>query len=88
MKPCVTFQRAYLKGKVGKAPLGRMPLIDTPFEQVAVDIVGPVTPLYTKGKRYIVTAMDCATWCPDAVTPPAIDSATVADGLLEMFSRI
>lgn len=88
VKSCDACQRTYPKGKVGKAPLGRMPLIDTPFERVAVDIIGPLTPISKKGNRYILTLVDFATRYPDAVALPAIDSATVADGLLEMFSRI
>ena len=28
-----------------KVPLGTMPLIDTPFQRVAVDLVGPIAPV-------------------------------------------
>ncbi|XP_075740366.1 uncharacterized protein LOC142786538 [Rhipicephalus microplus] len=64
-----------------------MPLIETPFERVAVDIIGPLKPVSNKGNRYILTMVDFATRYPDAVALPAIDSATVTEGLLEMFSR-
>ena len=30
------------KDRVTKVPLGKLPLIDTPFKRVAVDIVGPI----------------------------------------------
>ncbi|XP_049511412.1 uncharacterized protein LOC125939922 [Dermacentor silvarum] len=88
VRSCDTCQRTYPKSKVGKAPLGRMPLIDTPFERVAVDIIGPLKPVSTKGNRYILTLVDFATRYPDAIPLPSIDSATVAEGLIEMFSRI
>ena len=31
-------------GSFKKVPLGSMPLIDSPFKRVAVDIVGPLAP--------------------------------------------
>ncbi|XP_054925300.1 uncharacterized protein [Dermacentor andersoni] len=88
VRSCDTCQRTYPKSKVGKAPLGRLPLIDTPFERVAVDIIGPLKPTSNKGNRYILTLVDFATRYPDAIALPSIDSATVAEGLIEMFSRI
>ena len=32
------------KGNIKKVPLGFMPLIDTPFKRVAIDIIGPIAP--------------------------------------------
>ncbi|KAK0068364.1 hypothetical protein Bpfe_002299 [Biomphalaria pfeifferi] len=37
---CDMCQRTSPRGRTGKLPLGQMPLIDTPFSRVAVDIVG------------------------------------------------
>lgn len=88
VRSCDTCQRMYPKSKVGKAPLGKMPLIDTPFERVAVDIIGPLKPVSNRGNKYILTMVDFATRYPDAVALPAIDSATVTEGLVEMFSRV
>ena len=39
---CSRCQRMSPKGRVSKVPLENMPLIDTPFRRVAVDIVGPI----------------------------------------------
>lgn len=39
---CDLCQRTFPKGKVTKIPLEKMPLIDTPFERIAVDLVGPI----------------------------------------------
>jgi len=30
------------KGTVSKAPLGKLPLVETPFSVICVDIVGPI----------------------------------------------
>ena len=43
-KSCDICQRTIQKGRVTKVPLGKLPLIDTPFKRVAVDIVGPIEP--------------------------------------------
>ena len=41
---CYMCQRTVKRGRVKKVPLGSMPLIDTPFKRVAVDIVGSIPP--------------------------------------------
>ena len=48
-KSCNACQRTIPKGKVAKAPLGNMPIIETPFHRVAVDLVGPIVPKSDKG---------------------------------------
>lgn len=88
VKSCDVCQRTTPKGKVGVAPLGNMPIIETPFQRVAVDIIGPLRPASEKGNRYILTMVDFATRYADAVALPNIDSVHVAEGLLEMFSRV
>ena len=71
-KSCDVCQRTCDKGRVTKVPLGRMPLIDTPFKRVAVDIVGPISPVSRNGNRYILTLVDYATRFPEAVPYPAL----------------
>ena len=39
---CDICQNTIAKGRVSSVPLGKMPVIDTPFERVAVDLVGPI----------------------------------------------
>ena len=65
-----------------------MPLIDTPFKRVAVDIIGPIFPTSEKGFCYILSMVDYATRCPDAVPLKNIDTETVAEALLDMYSRL
>ena len=69
---CDICQRTVPKGRVSKVPLGRMPLIDTPFRRVAVDLVGPIYPSTDRGNRYILTLVDYATRYPEAVALPRI----------------
>ena len=65
-----------------------MPLIDTPFKRVAVDIVGPIEPRSDKKSRYILTMIDYATRYPEAVALPSIETERVAEALIAMFSRV
>ena len=85
-RSCDICQRTIPKGKVGKVPLGKMPRIDVPFKRVAVDIVGPLTPISDRGNRYILVLVDYATRYPEAIAMKNIDTETVADALVDMFS--
>ena len=87
-KSCDICQRTIQKGRVTKVPLGKMPLIDTPFKRVAVDIVGPIEPRSDKKSRYILTMIDYATRYPETVALPSIEMERVAEALVEMFSRV
>ena len=65
-----------------------MPLIDTPFKRVAVDIVGPIAPANEAGHRYILTLVDYATRYPEAVPFKKITTEEVAEALLDIYSRV
>ena len=65
-----------------------MPLNDTPFKRVAVDIVGLIAPLSEAGHRYILTLVDYATRYPEAVPLKKITTEAVAEALLDIYSRV
>ena len=65
-----------------------MPVIDTPLERVAVDLVGPIHPVTERGNRYILTVVDYATQYPEAVALKDIQAETVAEALVNMFTRV
>ena len=50
-KSCDTCQRTIRKGRVTKVPLGKLPLIDTPYKRVSVQLVGPIEPRSDKKSR-------------------------------------
>ena len=85
---CDICQKTVKKGSVMKVPVQETPLIDTPFKRCAVDLVGPINPPSEKGHRYILTLVDYATRYPEAAPLKNIDSATVAEALLDMYSRV
>ncbi|XP_033761705.1 uncharacterized protein LOC117343459 [Pecten maximus] len=87
-RSCDVCQRTYPKGKVGKVPIGSMPLIDIPFHRVAIDIVGPLDPVTERGNRYILTIVDYATRYPEAVPLKGIEAERVAEALVDVYSRV
>lgn len=87
-RSCGQCQRMSPKGKVSKVPLGSTPLIDEPFRRIAMDIVGPIEPATSKGNRFILTVVDYATRYPEAVALRRIDTQTVAEALVDIYSRV
>ena len=87
IQSCDVCQRTFPKGRVTRVPLGSMPLIDIPFQRIAVDIVGPIFPATDKGNRYILTVVDYATRYPEAVAMKNIET-TIAEALVDIFSRV
>jgi len=87
-KSCDICQKTIPKGKVPKVPLQKMPLVDSPFKRVAIDLIGPIGPASEDGHRYILTLVDYATRYPEAVALKRIDTETVAEALVDMFSRL
>ena len=76
------------KGSVPKVLLEKMPLIDKPFKRVTIDLVGPISPPSEDGHRYILTLVDFSTRYPEAVPLKNIDTETVAEALVDIFSRL
>ena len=85
---CDICQSTIPKAKIIKAPLGNMPRIDVPFRRVAMDLVGPLEPRTHSKKRYILTLVDYATGYPEAVPLSSIDTESVAEALVSIFSRV
>ncbi|GFO40116.1 gypsy retrotransposon integrase-like protein 1 [Plakobranchus ocellatus] len=86
-RSCDQCQRSAPKGHTSKVPLSAVPLIDEPFSRIAVDLVGPILPASENGNRYILTVVDYCTRYPEAVPLKSIDTETVAEALVDIFSR-
>ena len=87
-RSCDTCQKTIPKGRVGKLPLGKMPLIDTPFSRIAIDLIGPMHPPTDEGHRFVLTVVDYATRYPEAVALKRIDTESVAEALIDIYSRV
>ena len=76
------------QGNTSPGSTGKMPIIDMPFKRVAVVLVGRITPASDRGHRYILTLVDYATRYPEAVALKSIDTETVAEALVDIYSRL
>ncbi|GFS27674.1 zinc finger protein [Elysia marginata] len=56
--------------------------------EVAMDIVGPINPPSEAGHRFILTHIDYATRYAEAVPLRKIDTETVAEALVDIYSRL
>ena len=85
---CDTCQKTIPIGKVKKVPLEQMPIIDIPFKRIAIDLVGPIYPSSDHGHKYILSIIDYATRYPEAIPLKHIDTETVAEALVNVFSKV
>ena len=51
---------------IPKVPLRPLPLVEIPFDRVAMDLIGPFD-RSTQGHRFVLVLMDYATRYPEAV---------------------
>ena len=85
VKSCEICQK-YAKRKP-KLPLGKMEMVKTPLEKVAIDIIGPLSET-SKKNNYILTLVDFSTRWPEAVPLKMTTTENVAVALFDMFSRL
>ena len=71
----------------GVAALVCLPIVDVPFDKIAMDIVGPL-PRSRNGNQYISVVCDYATRWPEAMPLKYIDAQHVAEELMALFSRV
>ncbi len=73
--------------RVRRAPLIPLPILEVPFDRIAMDIVGPL-PRSRAGNRYILVVCDYATRYPEAIPMKSIDAEKVAEQLVALFARV
>ena len=64
-----------------------MPLVEKPFQHLAIDIVGPLL-RSRAGNKYILTICDYGTRYLEAVPLPSIEAEQIAKELVKLFSRV
>ncbi|XP_070576339.1 uncharacterized protein [Ptychodera flava] len=86
-RTCSPCQKSARRRASEKAPLISMPIINIPFELIAMDIVGPLKRT-RRGNKFILVIVDYATRYPEALAMPDQEAKTVATALIEVFSRM
>ena len=88
-KSCDVCQKTKPKGRTPKAPLQKhLPVISTPFQKCAIDIIGPISPPTEAKNRYILTLVDYASRWIEAIPLRDITTPMVSEALLSIFARI
>ena len=86
-RSCKNCQKCFPKGRIQKAPLISIPPMEEPFKRLAMDIVGPLN-RSIRGHKYILVLCDYATKYPEAIPLKSIDSESIANVMVEVFSRL
>ncbi|CAG5117258.1 unnamed protein product, partial [Candidula unifasciata] len=79
VQSCDTCAKTTKKGENPKAPVQIGLIASRPFEQVAIDIVGPLPVTSAKGNRFILTFIDVATKWPECVPLKFITSNDIQE---------
>ncbi len=69
-----------------RTPLVPLPVVNEPFNIMAINIVGPL-PTTPRGHKYLLTAMCLHTKYPEAITLKRVDTEAVVEALMEIVSR-
>ncbi len=85
-RQCATCQKTSPK-VIYHNPLVPLPIIETPFQRIAMDILGPL-PKSSRGHQYILVILDYATLYPEAIPLRAVTVKTVARETFLLFSRV
>ena len=64
-----------------------LPIIPTPFQRIAMDIVGPLLKSQS-GKQYILVVCDYSTCYPEAIPLRSIEAEHIAEELVHIFLRV
>ncbi|GFS23664.1 Gypsy retrotransposon integrase-like protein 1 [Elysia marginata] len=87
-RSCDVCQQKVKKGIVPKVPLEKVPLFETPFKRVAMDMEVPINLPSEAGHRLILILIDCATKYAEAVPLCKIDTETVAEAFVDIYRRL
>lgn len=70
-----------------KAPIEPLVWPKYPFEQVKIDVIGPLEPASARGHRYVLSIVGlCKRW-PEVVCMRSLSARATADALLTVFTR-
>ncbi|MCP4254324.1 MAG: DDE-type integrase/transposase/recombinase, partial [Candidatus Scalindua sp.] len=73
--------------KVPVSPLVPLPVFESPFTRVLIDVVGPL-PKTSAGHCYLLTIMDMATRYPEAIPLRNISAPVIVRELLKFFTKM
>jgi len=87
VKSCDICQKTAHKGHTRSVPFQPMPVIDKPFQKMAIDLIGPLQQS-DRGHRFVLTITDYATRWPEAIPLKETTSEHIAEALVSVFARV
>jgi hypothetical protein len=88
VKSCVACQKHARKTKFDRVPITPVSRAASSFEQVNIDLIGPLNPKSSRGHQYILCLVDSCTRWPEAVPLRTLTAKELCDALLSIFTRI
>ena len=89
IKTCHACQMVAPQRKVERVPLQPIPIIGKyPFQDLSLDILGGELPRTVRGNKYLLTIVCNTTKWTEAIPLRNLKAETIADKLLEFFSRV
>ena len=88
VKTCKKCQMCLRKTKADRIPIVAVERSNSPFEQVNIDLIGPIEPKSSRGYRYVICLVDSCTKWADAKPLKSLTAKETCEALLNMFSQI
>ncbi|MFI5407124.1 MAG: hypothetical protein ACHQ1D_11525, partial [Nitrososphaerales archaeon] len=87
-KGCSSCQKRARVTKLDRVPIKPVPHSVVAFEQVNIDLIGPIEPSSSRGHKYILCLIDNCTRWAEASPLKGLTAKETCDALLTMFTRI
>ena len=85
---CIACQKHARVTKLDRIPIIPMVRADAPFDQVFVDLIGPLNPASSRGHTHVLTLVDSCTRWPEAVPLRRIAAKDICEALIGIFCRV
>ena len=86
-KSCILCQSAGNRNTHGKAAMGALPTISTPFSVLFIDLIGKIEPASAEGHSYLLVILDAATNYVLAIPMKKTDSVSISEALMKVFNQ-
>ena len=85
---CASCQKSARKTKYDRIPISPVARAATSFEQVNIDLIGPIDPKSSRGHQYILCLIDNCTRWVEAVAMKSLTAKELCEALISIFTRI
>ena len=88
VKSCFQCQRHSRKSKLDRVPIEPVARSRVSFDQVNIDLIGPLSPKSSSGHEYVLCLVDSCTRWAEAEPLKSLTAKALCDALLLIFTRI